>query len=80
MSSLKSLLFDHSWMYTKRGGVAACRVVCIRFLLVERPSVCVLASTVDDKSSTALTRTQTLGRSSSINRYKQHDMLPHHHS
>ena len=24
MSSLKSPLFDHSWMYTKRGGVAAC--------------------------------------------------------
>ena len=30
------------------------------------------------ESSTALARTRTLGRSSSINRYKQHDMLPHH--
>ena len=29
MSSLKSLLFDHSWMYAKRGDVAAFRVVCI---------------------------------------------------
>jgi len=26
MSSLKLLLFDHSWMYAKRGDVAACRV------------------------------------------------------
>ena len=33
MSSLKSLLFDHSWMYTKRGGVAACRIVCIGLYL-----------------------------------------------
>ena len=33
MSSLKSLLFDHSWMYTKRGDVAACRVVCIGLYL-----------------------------------------------
>ena len=33
-------------MYTKCGGVAAYRVVCIGFMLVERPSVCVLASTV----------------------------------
>jgi len=33
MSSLKSLLFDHSWMYTKRGGVAACRVVYIGLYL-----------------------------------------------
>jgi hypothetical protein len=33
MSSLKSLLFDHSWTYTKRGGVAACHVVCIELHL-----------------------------------------------
>ena len=33
MSSLKLLLFDHSWMYAKRGGVAACRVVCIGLYL-----------------------------------------------
>ena len=30
--------------------------------------------------STALARTRTLGRSSSTTRYKQHDMLPHHHA
>jgi len=30
--------------------------------------------------STALARTRTLRRSSSITQYKQHDMLPHHHS
>ena len=48
MSSLKSLLFDHSCMYTKRGGVAAYRVVCIGVILEERPSVRVLASAVDD--------------------------------
>ena len=33
MSSLKSLLFDHSCMYTKSGGVAAYRVVCIGLYL-----------------------------------------------
>ena len=33
MSSLKSLLFDHSRIYTKRGGVAACRVVYIGLYL-----------------------------------------------
>ena len=30
--------------------------------------------------STALARTRTLKRSSSITQYKQHDTLPHHHS
>ena len=39
-------------MYKKCGGVAAYRVVCIGFMLVERPSVCVLASTVDVVHST----------------------------
>jgi len=58
MSSLKSLLFDHRWMYAKRGGVAACRVVCIGVILEERPSVRVLVSAVDDSSSTALARTR----------------------
>ena len=60
-------------MYAKRGDVAACRVFLYRVVLEERPSVRVLASAVDDCS-------RTLGRSSSITRYKQHDMLPHHHS
>ena len=49
-------------------------------MLEERPSVRVLASAVDDESSTVLARTRTLGRSSSTTRYKQHDMLPHHHA
>ena len=39
-----------------------------------------LTSLVSWLSSTALARTRTLGRSSSITRYKQHEMLPHHHS
>jgi len=33
MSSLKSLLFNHSFMYTKQGGVAAYRVVCVGLYL-----------------------------------------------
>ena len=33
VSSLKSLLFDHSWMYAKRDDVAAFRVVCIGLYL-----------------------------------------------
>ena len=37
-------------MYTKRGGVAAYHVVCIGFMLEERPSVRVLASSVDGDS------------------------------
>ena len=37
-------------MYTECGGVAAYHVVCIGFMLEERPSVRVLASTVDDCS------------------------------
>ena len=32
------------------------------------------------RSSTALARTRTLGRSSSTTRYKIYDMLPHHHA
>jgi len=33
MFSLKSLLFAHSWMYAKRGDVAALRVDCIRLYM-----------------------------------------------
>ena len=33
MSSLKSLLFDYSWMFIKRGGVAAFRIVRIGLYL-----------------------------------------------
>ena len=33
MSLLKSLSFDHSWMYAKRGDVAAFRVVFIGLYL-----------------------------------------------
>ena len=64
ISSLKSLLFKHSCMYTRCGGVAAYHV-CIGLCLW---SIRVLV----------LARTHTLGRSTSINRYKQHDTLPHH--
>jgi hypothetical protein len=54
MSLLKSLFFDHSWMYIKRGDVAACR--CLYLVMPEeRPSVRVL--------------TRTLGRSSSTTKY-----------
>ena len=33
MSLPKLLLLEHSYMYAKRGGVAACRVVCIGLYL-----------------------------------------------
>jgi len=35
---------------------------------------------IKNYSSTALVRTRTLGRPSSITRYKQQGMLPHHHA
>ena len=35
MSSLKSLLFDHSWMYAKRGGVAACAATPPRLVYIQ---------------------------------------------
>ena len=80
MSSLKSLLYDHNWMYTKRGGVAVCRVVCI-WLYLKSFRVYVFQLVLwTTQSSTALARIRTLGRSSSITRYKQHDILPHHHA
>ena len=44
-------------MYTKRGGVAAYRIVWIGLCLRSVPGVRVLASVVDDESSTALART-----------------------
>ena len=56
----------------------SCCLYCV--ILEGRLSVRVLASAVDDESSTALARTRTLGRSSSTTRYKQHNMLPHHHA
>jgi len=40
MSSLKSVLFDHSWMCIRRGGVAAFRIVCI-WLYLNSVRVCV---------------------------------------
>ena len=48
MSLLKSLLFNHSCMYAKRGGVAACHIVCICLCSRSVPGVRVLASAVDD--------------------------------
>ena len=35
MSSLKSLLFDHICMYTKRGGVAACAATPPRLVYIQ---------------------------------------------
>ena len=71
ISSLKSQLFKHSCMYTSCGDAAAYHVVCIDLCLWS-VRVCVFLSVL------ALARTHTLGRSTSINRHKQHDMLPHH--
>ena len=59
-------------MYAKLGGVAAYRIVWIGLCLRSVPGVRVLASAVDDDESTALASTST-------NRSKQYDMLPHHH-
>ena len=44
----KSLLFKHSCMYAKRGGVAAYHIVWISLCLRSVPGVRVLASAVDD--------------------------------
>ena len=80
MSSLKSLLLltTAGCFYDKSGDVSmSCFLYWVT--LEERLSVRVLASAVDE-SSTALARTRTLKRSSSITQYKPHDMLPHHHS
>ena len=63
ISSLKPLLFKHSCMYTRCGGVAAYHVVCIGLCLWS-VRVCVFLP--------------VLWTSTSINRYKQHNMLPHH--
>jgi hypothetical protein len=48
MSLPNSLLFNHSCMHAKRGGVAACRIVWIGLCLRSVPGVRVLASAVDD--------------------------------
>ena len=46
-------------MYAKRGGVAAYHIGWIGLCLRSVPGVRVLASAVDDLSSTALARTRT---------------------
>ena len=51
MSLPKSLLFNHSCMYTKRGAVAAYLIVWIGLCLRSVPGVRVLASAVDDSTS-----------------------------
>ena len=48
MSLPKLLLHEHSYMYAKRGGVAAYHVVWIGLCLRSVPGVRVLASAVDD--------------------------------
>ena len=48
----KSLLFNHSCMYAKRGGVAAYHIVWIGLCLRSVPGVRVLASAVDVVHST----------------------------
>ena len=77
MSLPKSLLLKHSCMYTKRGGVAAYHVVRIGLCLRSVPGMRVLASAVDDSAQQEHAH---LERSSSTNRSKQYDMLPHHHA
>ena len=47
MSLPKSLLFNHSCMYAKRGGVVAYHIVWIGLCLRSVPDVRVLASAVD---------------------------------
>ena len=59
MSLPKLLLLKHSCMYAKRGGVAAYHIVWISLCLRSVPGVRVLASVVDDESSTTLARTRT---------------------
>ena len=48
MSLPKSLLFNHSCMYAKRGAVAAYHIVWIGLCLRSVPGVRVLASAADD--------------------------------
>ena len=48
MSLPKSLLFNRSRMYAKRGGVTAYHIVWIGLCLRSVPGVRVLASAVDD--------------------------------
>ena len=49
MSLPESLLFNHSCMYAKRGGVAVYHIVWIGLCLRSVPGVRVLASAVDDE-------------------------------
>jgi hypothetical protein len=58
MSLPMSLLFNHSCMYAKCGGVAAYHIVCIGLCLRSVPGVRVLASTVDDHSTSKNTHTR----------------------
>ena len=55
MSLPKSLLFNHSRMYAKRGGVAAYHIIWIGLCLRSVPGVRVLASPVDDQRHYYLT-------------------------
>ena len=57
MSLPKSLLFNHSCMYTKRGGVASYHIVWSGLCLRSVPGVRVLASAVDVHSSSKNTHT-----------------------
>ena len=60
MSLPKSLLFNHSCMYAKRGGVAAYHIVWIGLCLRSFPGVCVLASAVDESCVVLQPATRTL--------------------
>ena len=57
MSLPKSLLFNHSCMYAKRGGVAAYHIVWIGLCLRSFPGVRFLASAVDFHSTSKDTHT-----------------------
>ena len=54
MSLPKSLLFNHSCMYDKRGGVAAYHIVWIGLCLSSVPGVRVFANAVDINKITLL--------------------------
>jgi hypothetical protein len=59
MSLPKSLLFNHSCMYSKRGGVAAYHIVWIGLCLRSVPGVRVLASAADGVVHSTSTNTHT---------------------
>ena len=56
MSLPKSLLFNHSCMYAKCGGVAAYHIVWFGLCLRSVPGVCVLVSAVDSTGKNTHTR------------------------